>query len=128
MCNHPYLPFYSLVIRLLNSGEKLVENHQGFLLWTVDNGGMKITATCTVVGGKFIFPVEIFLTGNGYSLGSKQGIVRLKYSTIRFQPSDPVSVRRLIQPSGIYYSEYHYDIKNKIVSLKFPPQNCFGNV
>ena len=100
VCSHPFLPFYMLVNKLLKWGENLVESHPGFLLWQMDRDGIKMNATFTVVDDRYLFPVMISVEGKGYILGSKLDVARLKYSTIQFQPSDPVDLRQHNQQRG----------------------------
>ena len=48
---------------------------------------------------RYLFPVMITVEGYGYSLGSKQDTVRLRYSTIQFEPSGSEALGNHIQNS-----------------------------
>ena len=84
ICSHPFLPFHTVVNKLLNMGEDLVESHPGFLLWRMESDELKINATFSLIEDRYLFPLVITIEGSGYSLGSKQNIVKLKYSPIQF--------------------------------------------
>ena len=163
VCSHPFLPFHSLVNKLWKLGEDLVESQHGFLLWRLDTEEIKINATFSLMDGRYLFPVVIFIEGEGYSLGSRLGTARLKYSIIQFQPSEDLDEntgprRQYLAPlsPGIFcpqtaaslsrsfptlpsqfsvqiervedggrrvtYSQHHYDLLHKLVSMSFSPQ------
>ena len=89
LCTHPFLPFYSLVNKLVKQRERLTENHPGYFSWNIENNGMKINSTFHLVNERFLFPLELFVEGYGYILGSKREVARLKYSIIQFEPLIP---------------------------------------
>ena len=166
LCKHPYLPYYSVVNRLLKQKVNLQTNHPGYFSWEVDSNDIKINATFHIVNDRFLSPLEIYVSSVGYLLGSKREVAHLKYSIIQFEPSDPYSLREQIQPSGpnmfdlqplpgifcprsslipsqvfpefpnkfsveietiekktdqVFYSQYYYDLKHQLVSMKYSP-------
>ena len=100
LCKHPYLPYYSVVNKLLKQKDNLQTNHPGYFSWEINSNGIEINSTFHLVSDRFLSPLEIYVSGPGYLLGSKRDVARLKYSIIQFEPSDPYSLREQIQPSG----------------------------
>ena len=99
VCSHPFIPFNILANKLVTMGEDLVENNPGIFLWRLDSEEIVINITFSLPADRYLFPVVIFVEGEGYN---KEDITRLKYSTISFRPVDNPEYSPLQSLPGIF--------------------------
>ena len=82
-----------------NAGqERLVELEGNLLGWSVVSSEMNITARLSLQPHNILFPLEITVEKFGRIMSnSKQDHIRIRYSTIQFQPADKLTLHQHLQ-------------------------------
>ena len=99
VCSHPYTTYYTILTSLLTIGQdSLVELEGNLLGWSVVTGEMNITARLSLQPHNILFPLEITVEKFGRIMSnSKQDHIRIRYSTIQFQPADKLTLHQHLQ-------------------------------
>ena len=84
VCRHPYLPVHKIFLKFTSHGGEFKESFPGLFSWSIEKSDLKLNATFKVIRNKFLYPLEIFVEGFGYAIGSKQDTAKLKYSVLLF--------------------------------------------
>ena len=78
--------------------ERLVELEGNLLGWSVVSSEMNITARLSLQPHNILFPLEITVEKFGRIMSnSKQDHIRIRYSTIQFQPADKLTLHQHLQ-------------------------------
>jgi len=72
-------------------------NGSNLFTWEVQDTNLNIRAQFRLVDG-YLVPLEVEISGLGYSLGSKEDRASIQYSILQFEPMDPVKLRMLLNP------------------------------